>query len=88
MVNSIYKLDLTRPKSGFFSKRKASKEVKRVGSFLYNESLLGEYIRITPILIIQILQAYKNIEINIEEAMDYYMKVANTSGTDKPHSFL
>lgn len=88
MVNSIYKLDLTRPKSGFFSKRKASKEVKRVENFLYNESLLGEYIRITPILIIQILQAYKNIEINIEEAMDYYMKVANTSGTDKPHSFL
>ena len=40
------------------------------------------------ILIIQILQAYKNIEINIEETMDYYMKVANTSGADKPHSFL
>ena len=33
-------------------------------------------------------QTYKNIEINIEEAMDYYMKVANTSGADKPHSFL
>ena len=31
---------------------------------------------------------YKNIEINIEEAMDYYMKVANTSVTDKQHSFL
>ena len=52
------------------------KLVKRVENFLYNESLLGE------------LQAYKNIEINIEEAMYYYMKVANTSGTDKPHSFL
>lgn len=88
MVDSIYKLDLSRPKHGFFSKRHASKEVKRVEKFLYEESMLGEYVRIMPILTIQLLQAYKGIDITVDDAMDYYMGVASTSGADRPRSFV
>src|SRR5690554_4214358 len=88
MVGSIYKLDLSRPKHGLFAKRYASKELKRVQKFLYQESLLGEYIRIMPILTVQLLQAYKGIDISLEEAMDYYMDVASTSVTDKARSFV
>ncbi len=88
MVGSIYTLDLSRPKHGLFAKRYASKEVKRVEKFLYQESLLGEYIRILPILTVQLLQTYKSIDINAEDAMDYYMDVASTSVTDKARSFV
>lgn len=88
MVGSIYKLDLSRPKHGLFAKRHASKEVKRVQKFLYQESLLGEFIRIMPILTVQLLQAYKGIDISVEDAMDYYMGVASTSVTDKARSFV
>lgn len=88
MVGSIYKLDLSRPKHGLFAKRHASKEVKRVQKFLYQESLLGEFIRIMPILTVQLLQAYKGIDISVENAMDYYMGVASTSVTDKARSFV
>lgn len=88
MVDSIYKLDLSRPKHSFFSKRQASKEVKRVEKFLYKESVLGEHVRIMPILTIQLLQAYKGIDITVDDAMDYYMGVASTSGADRPRSFI
>lgn len=88
MVGSIYKLDLSRPKHGLFAKRQASKEVKRVEKFLYQESLLGDYIRIMPILTVQLLQAYKGMEISVEDAMSYSMGVANTSVTDKPRNFV
>lgn len=88
MVGSIYKLDLSRPKHGLFAKRYASKEVKRVEKFLYKESLLGEYIRIMSVLTVLLLQAYKGIDISVEEAMDYYMGVASTSVTDKARSFV
>lgn len=88
MVGSIYKLDLSRPKHGLFAKRQASKEVKRVEKFLYQESLLGDYIRIMPILTVQLLQAYKCMDISVEDAMSYSMGVANTSVTDKPRNFV
>lgn len=88
MVDSIYKLDLNRPKHGFFRERHASKEVKRVEKFLYKESLLGEYMPIVPVLVIQLLQAYKDIEITEEDGIDYYLRVAGTSVTDKPRSFV
>lgn len=88
MVGSIYKLDLSRPKHGLLAKRYASKEVKRVQRFLYQESLLGDYIRIMPILTVQLLRAYKGIDISVEEAVDYYMDVASTSVTDKARSFV
>ncbi|QIB52612.1 hypothetical protein [Pseudomonas sp. OIL-1] len=70
MVGSIYKRDLSRPKHGLFAKRNASKEVKRVEKFLYQESLLVRYIRIMPILTVQLLQAYKRIDISVVTAMD------------------
>lgn len=88
MVDSVYKLDLSRPKHGLFSKRYASKEVKWVEKFLYKNSLLGEYIRIVPFLVIQLLHAYKDIEISEETAVDYYQSFANTSVIDKPDSFV
>lgn len=88
MVRSIYKLDLSRPKHGLYAQKQAGKEKKRVESFLYEEALLGEYIRIMPILIVKLLQAYKGIDISVEDALDYYMRVASTSVTDKPRSFL
>lgn len=88
MVGSIYKLDLSRPKHGFFAKRYASKEIKRVEKFLYQESQLGEYIRIMPILTVQLLQAYKGVEITEQDAMSYYQRVASTSVADKQRSFL
>lgn len=88
MVGSIYRLDLNRPKNGIFAKRYANKEVKRVEKFLYEESLLGEYIRLMPILTVQLLKAYKGIDITLDDAMDYYMDAANTSVTDKPRSFV
>ncbi|MBE0471497.1 MAG: hypothetical protein IBX55_18550 [Methyloprofundus sp.] len=88
MVDSSYKLDLSRSKYGLFSKRYASKEVKRVEKYLYEESLLGEYFRIMPILIFQLLQAYKEIEITEEDAVAYYKRVSTTSMEDRPRSFI
>lgn len=88
MVSSIYKLDLSRPKYGLFAKRYASKEKKRVEKFLYEESYLGEFIRIMPLLAIQLLQAYKGVEITEEAAEAYYERAATTSVTDKPRSFV
>lgn len=88
MVRSIYKLDLSRPKHGLYAQKQAGKEKKRVEFFLYEEALLGEYIRIMPVLTVQLLQAYKGIDISLEEAMDYYMRVARTSVTDKAWSFV
>lgn len=88
MVASIYKLDLSRPKTGFFAKRYAGKEVKRVKKFLYQDSLLGVYIRKYPILIIQLLQAYKGIEITLEDAADYYEAFASSPTPEKQRSFL
>ena len=88
MVGSIYKLDLSRPKHGLYAQKQAGKEKKRVEFFLYEEALLGEYIRIMPVLTVQLLQAYKGIDISLEEAMDYYMGVARTSVTDKARSFV
>jgi|SRR5690554_4215491 len=79
MVGSIYKLDLGRPKHGLFAKRYASKEIKRVEKYLYDESYLGEFVRIMPALIIQLLQAYKGIEITEEAAKAYYERVTTTS---------
>src|SRR5690606_34825313 len=49
MVGSIYKLDLSRPKAGFFAKRKVGKEVGKVTKTLYEKSLLGDYIRMSPV---------------------------------------
>lgn len=88
LVDSIYKLDLTRPKTGIFAKRHAGKEIKRVEKFLYEKSLLGDYIRQVPILVILLLQSHKDIEISEQEAMDYYMRVVETSVTDKPRAFV
>ncbi len=88
LVGSIYKLDLTRPKAGVFAKRRASKVLKRTEKFLYHETLLGDYIRELPIIIILLVMAYKKIPITEEEAMDYYMQAANTSITDKHRSLL
>jgi len=72
----------------FFSRKAASKEIKCVEKFLYKESLLGEYFRTVPILIIQLIQAHKDVEITAEDATNYYLRVAETSVMDKPRSFV
>lgn len=88
LVDSIYKLDLTRPKSGLFAKRRASKVLKRTEKLLYQEMLLGSYIRQMPIIIMLLVRDYKGIEITEEDTLEYYERVASTSVTDKPRSLL
>jgi hypothetical protein len=44
MVNSIYKLDLSRPKKSFFAQRRENKEAKKVEHFLLKTSLMGQYL--------------------------------------------
>lgn len=89
MVDSIYKLDLKRPKTSFFSKRAAGREVKKIEKFLYKKSLLGIYLRYSIVpLIINLVQAHKQIEITVEDAIEYFENFSTTHNEDKPRSFL
>lgn len=88
LVDSIYKLDLTRPKAGVFAKRRASKVLERTEKYLYEKTLLGNYIRQMPIIVMLLIHAYKGIEITEEDAINYYMDVASTSVSDKLRSLL
>lgn len=63
MVNSIYKLDLSRPKKSFFAQRRENKEMRKVEKFLLQESLMGQYLPKIVVLAISLLEAKKDIEV-------------------------
>lgn len=61
MVNSIYKLDLSRPKKSYFAQRRENKENKRVEKFLIKDSLIGQYQPKIVELSMQMVAAKKNL---------------------------
>lgn len=72
MINSIYKLDLSRPKSSYFAQRRDNKEAKKVEQFLLKKSLMGQYLPIIVILAIHMIEAIKRVDITQEQAKEYY----------------
>lgn len=72
MVNSIYKLDLSRPKSSYFAQRRENKEAKKVEQFLLKKSLMGQYLPIIVILAMHMIEAIKGVDITQEQAEEYY----------------
>ena len=72
MVNSIYKLDLSRPKSSYFAQRRDNKEAKKVEQFLLKKSLMGQYLPIIVILAMHMIEAIKGVDITQEQAEEYY----------------
>lgn len=71
MVNSIYKLDLTRPKNSFLYKFKENKEIKKVEKFLLKESLMGQYLPSIAVLAMDLVASSKGIELTEEQSMEY-----------------
>lgn len=72
MVNSIYKLDLSRPKKSFFAQRRENREMKKVERFLLKKSLMGQYLPKIVVLSISLLEAKKGVEITDQEAEAYF----------------
>lgn len=72
MVNSIYKLDLSRPKKSFLAQRRENKEAKKVEHFLLKASLMGQYLPKIVVLSISLLEAKKGVEITEQEAEAYF----------------
>lgn len=72
MVNSIYKLDLSRPKSSYFAQRRDNKEAKKVEQFLLKKSLMGQYLPIIVILAMHMIEAIKGVDITQEQVEEYY----------------
>lgn len=71
MINSIYKLDLTRPKKSFLSKFKENREIKKVENFLLKESLMGQYLPSIAILAMDLVASLKGLELTEDESMEY-----------------
>ncbi len=72
MVNSIYKLDLSRPKSSYFAQRRDNKEAKKVEQFLLKKSLMGQYLPIIVILAMHMIEVIKGVDITQEQVEEYY----------------
>lgn len=72
MVNSIYKLDLSRPKKSFLWQWRENKESKKVERFLLKTSLIGQYLPKIVVLAISLLEAKKGLEISEQQAMEYF----------------
>lgn len=72
MVNSIYKLDLSRPKKSFLAQRRENKEAKKAEHFLLKTSLMGQYLPKIVVLSISLLEAKKGVEITEQEAEAYF----------------
>lgn len=72
MVNSIYKLDLSRPKKSFLAQRRENREARKVERFLLKKSLLGQYLPKIVVLAISLLEAKKGVEITEQQAVDYF----------------
>ena len=71
MVNSIYKLDLSRPKNSFLHKYKENKEIEKVEKFLVKESLMGKYLPSIAVLAMDLVASLKDIELTEEQSMEY-----------------
>lgn len=71
MVNSIYKLDLSRPKNSFLHKYKENKEIEKVEKFLVKESLMGKYLPSIAVLAMDLVAGVKDIELTEEQSMEY-----------------
>ncbi|PAU77893.1 hypothetical protein CK501_14480 [Halovibrio salipaludis] len=72
MVNSIYKLDLSRPKKSFLAQRRENREAKKVERFLLKKSLMGQYLPKIAMLAISLLEAKKGEGITSQEAEEYF----------------
>jgi len=72
MVNSIYKLDLSRPKKSFLAQRRENKEMKKAKYFLLKKSLMGQYLPKIVVLSISLLETKKGMEVTEQEAETYF----------------
>jgi len=72
MVNSIYKLDLSRPKKSFLAQWRENKEGRRVEAFLLKKSLMGQYLPKIVVLSISLLEAKEGVEISEQDAKAYF----------------
>ncbi|MFD1007273.1 hypothetical protein [Oceanisphaera ostreae] len=79
MVNSIYKLDLSRPKRSYFTKRRENKEFKKVEKFLLKQSLMGQYLPMLVVLAVHLVEALKEVELSEAEHLNYYQQYSNES---------
>ena len=71
MVNSIYKLDLSRPKNSFLYKYKENREFKKVEEFFVKKSLMGKYLPSIAVLVMDLVASMKGIELSEEQEMEY-----------------
>ncbi len=71
MVNSIYKLDLSRPKNSFLYKYKENREFKKAEEFLVKKSLMGKYLPSIAVLAMDLVASMKGIELSEEQEMEY-----------------
>ena len=71
MVNSIYKLDLSRPKNSFLYKYKENREFKKAEEFLVKKSLMGKYLPSIAVLAMDLVASIKGVELTEEQEMEY-----------------
>ena len=71
MVNSIYKLDLSRPKNSFLHKYKENREFKKAEEFLVKKSLMGKYLPSIAVLAMDLVASVKGVELSEEQEMEY-----------------
>ena len=71
MVNSIYKLDLSRPKNSFLHKYKENREFKKAEEFLVKKSLMGKYLPSIAVLAMDLVASIKGVELSEEQEMEY-----------------
>jgi hypothetical protein len=74
MVNSIYKLDLNRPKNSFLSKVKENKEMKEAEKFLVKESLMGKYLPYIAVMAFEMVAEIKDLDLSEKETFEYFEK--------------
>jgi hypothetical protein len=71
MVNSIYKLDLSRPKNSFLDTYKENKEFKKAEEFLVKKSLMGKYVPSIAVLAMDLVASIKGVELTEEQSIEY-----------------
>ncbi len=79
MVNSIYKLDLSRPKNSFLSKYKENKELKKIENFLIKKSLMGKYLPYIAVLAMDLVAVMKDTELTEEQSMEYLKRYSQNN---------
>jgi hypothetical protein len=80
MVNSIYKLDLNRPKNSFFSKVKENKEMKEAEKFLVKESLMGKYLPSLTVMTVDMVAEIKGLDLSEKDTFEYFEKFSKYRG--------